>query len=411
MTEKYKLDDICDFVNGGAWSDKEYTHEGIPVLKVSNFKPNGFEIENPSYLSVDALKTYEKNLLTVNDLVIATVGSHPNLTNSAAGRSCIIPESISGFLLNQNAVCVKSKDEDVLCQKYLCYLGQTHEFKHYIQSRGKGAANQMRIAIGAIKDYEVILPSILTQRRIAEILSAYDDLIENNQKQIKLLEEAAILLYKEWFVKLRFPGHENTKIVDGLPEGWCPGILEDAIEFDPKVKLDKDKLKKSIPMAALNTSSMILDEGQFTETYLNAGSKFQNGDTLLARITPCLENGKTAFVSGLQDLDGAVGSTEYIVMRSKRLNPYMVYCVARSNSFRQIAINSMAGADGRQRVQADKLKSTPCLIPPSYLVDLCGNRLQPVFQRISSLNQQCLQLKIARDKLLPKLMNGEIEVL
>ena len=96
-----------------------------------------------------------------------------------------------------------------------------------------------------------------SQKHIADILSAYDDLIENNQKQIKLLEEAAQRLYKEWFVDLRFPGYENTKIVDGVPEGWNWCKLEDAIQLDPKVTLTKERMKQFIPMSALSTSSMV----------------------------------------------------------------------------------------------------------------------------------------------------------
>lgn len=176
-----------------------------------------------------------------------------------------------------------------------------------------------------LKSVIIDKPPIETQRRIADILSAYDDLIENNRKQIKLLEEVAQRLYKEWFVDLRFPGHERTKIVDGVPEGWESCILDDVIEFDPKVRLDKDRIKQFVPMSALSTASMVLDMNEISETTSNSGSKFQNGDTLLARITPCLENGKTAFVHGLETDEGAVGSTEYIVMRSKKLNPYMVY--------------------------------------------------------------------------------------
>lgn len=307
----------------------------------------------------------------------------------------------------KNVALFKCGDE--MKAKWLYYFLCSPNGKGQLYGNQKGSSQQF-VSLTQLRNLPIPVTDPSYMNEVVDILSAYDDLIENNQKQIKLLEEAAQRLYKEWFVDLRFPGHETTNIVDGMPEGWNAGVLEDVIEFDPKVKLDKEKLKKSVPMAALSTSSMILDEGQFTETHSNAGSKFQNGDTLLARITPCLENGKTAFVFCLPDTDGAVGSTEYIVMRSKELNPYMVYCIARSNSFRQNAINSMTGADGRQRVQVDKLKSIPYFIPPSDLVEQCGNILQPVFQKINSINQQCLRLKNARDKLLPKLMSGEIEV-
>lgn len=116
-----------------------------------------------------------------------------------------------------------------------------------------GAA-QRTVSLGSLRNIKIDVPSLESQKHIADILSAYDDLIENNQKQIKLLEEAAQRLYKEWFVDLRFPGHENTKIVDGVPEGWNWCKLEDAIQFDPKVTLTKERMKQFVPMSALSKS-------------------------------------------------------------------------------------------------------------------------------------------------------------
>ena len=223
----YKLDEVCDFYNGGAWSDKEYISDGLPVLKVSNCKNKGFQIDNVNYLPVTLKEKYAKNKLRIGDVIIATVGSHPSLIESAAGRSCVVNSLVEGFYLNQNAVCVRTKNLDVLDQRYLGYLCKERNFMHYIQNKGRCAANQMRIAIGAIKEYELDLPDIDIQRRIAHILSAYDDSIENNQKQIKLLEEAAQRLYKEWFVDLRFPGYENCKIVDGVPVEWKKKKLDE----------------------------------------------------------------------------------------------------------------------------------------------------------------------------------------
>ena len=257
---------------------------------------------------------------------------------------------------------------------------------------------------------EIPVPPMDMQQRIAAILSNYDNLIENNQKQIKLLEEAAQRLYKEWFVDLRFPGYEITPVVDGVPEGWELCRLEDVIEFNPKIPLSKERLKQSVPMSALSTSSMTLDTEEFAATFSNSGSKFQNGDTLLARITPCLENGKTAFVAGVESDEGAVGSTEFIVMRSKGINPYMVYLLARDGSFRQSAINSMTGSDGRQRAQADKLKVLPYLKPTDQIMRLFARYVEPMFIQIQKKNEQNVRLRQARDRLLPKLMSGEMEV-
>ncbi len=207
---KLSLDDLCIFVNGGAWSESEYVSSGHPVLKVSNIKGSSVDVDNLSYLSDEGLKKYERNVLQENDLVIATVGSHQGLIQSAAGRTIVIKKNVAAYLLNQNAVCLRTKRPDLLDQRYLGYMGESELFKNYIQVRGRGAANQMRIAVGEIKKFIPILPPLPIQKKIAGILAAYDDLIENNLKRIKLLEEMALITYEEWFVRLRFPGHEPT---------------------------------------------------------------------------------------------------------------------------------------------------------------------------------------------------------
>ena len=257
---------------------------------------------------------------------------------------------------------------------------------------------------------KVPVPDMQTQKHISSILSAYDDLVESNQKQIKLLEEAAQRLYKEWFVDLRFPGHETTPIVDGIPEGWSMCTAGNVIEFNPKTPLKKGCIKQSVPMTALSTSSMVLNSSEFTMTESNSGAKFRNGDTLLARLTPCLENGKTAFVAGITSEEGAIGSTEFIVMRAKKINPYMVYLLARTEEFRKTAINSMTGSDGRQRAQVDKIMQFPYLLAPQSTLEAFSQLVEPIFEQVYLKNSQIAQLSQARDRLLPKLMSGEIEV-
>lgn len=311
------------------------------------------------------------------------------------------------FNAYQRTYIIESANEEELNIRYLYYA--LNQQLRLLKTMSSGSTTKF-LTIRMLDNLDIPLIGINIQTQIVNILSAYDDLIENNQRQIKLLEEAAQRLYKEWFVDLRFPGHENTKIVDGVPEGWNWCKLEDAIQFDPKVTLTKERMKQFIPMSALSTSSMVLDESQFTETTSNSGSKFQNGDTLLARITPCLENGKTAYVSGLKSSEGAVGSTEYIVMRAKTINAYMVYLLARTDDFRQSAINSMSGSDGRQRVKSDKLKMLDYLHPTSELVEKFENVEEPIFEKIYRLSKQMQQAKQARDLLLPKLMSGEVEV-
>ena len=369
-------------------------------IRARDIKKGKVDSSDLGYISKEVKDKIARYIVQEDDVVVSIAGT--------IGEVGYVPSELDGVNLTENAVRLTNFTEGVF-SKFVLYWLMTEWSYEYMNGVAAGSA-QPKLGIYKIEQIPISLPSFEIQHRIADILSAYDDLIENNRKQIKLLEEAAQRLYKEWFVDLRFPGHEHTKITDGVPEGWTKCSLGDVIEFDPKVQLAKDRVKQFVPMSALSTSSMVLDMAEFREITSNSGSKFQNDDTLLARITPCLENGKTAFVHGIQSPEGAVGSTEYIVMRSKRLNPYMVYLHARTDGFRQSAINSMSGSDGRQRVKADKLKALSYLLPPATLVNQFGQVAAPIFELVFDLNEQTFQAAQARDHLLPKLMSGEVEV-
>lgn len=243
---------------------------------------------------------------------------------------------------------------------------------------------------------ETRVPSPELQCRIADILSAYDDLIENNTRRIAILEDMARRLFEEWFGRERECGDVKPVRIDSM------------IDFDPKTKVPKDGLKPFLPMPCVPTNSMVVSEWEARVG--NAGSKFLNGDTLLARITPCLENGKTAFVDFLPEGEAGFGSTEFIVMRGRLVPPEFVYCLARSEAFREHAIKSMSGATGRQRVSSAAVAQFEVCEPDSEPLRQFGNAVRPMFAMVRSLADANINLRATRDLLLPKLISGEIEV-
>lgn len=389
--KEIELGAICEFINGGAWSDKEYVSSGIPVLKVSNFKPNGFLIDDINYLPLSDTQKYAKNKLLLNDVIIATVGSHPNLQDSAAGRSCVVNSLVEGFYLNQNAVCIRTTDSEILDQRYLGYLAKSREFQHYIQSRGRGAANQMRIAISSIKEYKFYLPKIEIQRRIADILSTYDDLIENNRKQIKLLEEAAQRLYKEWFVDLRFPGHEHTKIVDGVPEGWEKRTVGSLI--------DKPIRTKQIPTADYQTDGMIpvIDQSrEFISGYTN------DTESLVQSNVPVIVFGDHTRILKLIQFPFAKGAdgTQLICSSSNHMPQRLLYC-----SLLNIDLSNYHYARHFKYLKAEVI-----FVPTVEIANLFESIAEPLYTKVQRCREICYQAQQARDRLLPKLMTGEVEV-
>lgn len=394
------LSDICELIVDCPHSTAKDEGAGYPLIRTPNIGRGRLILDDVHRVSKDIYdKRNARAIPQDDDLILAR--------EAPAGNVAIIKNG-EQVCLGQRTVLIRP-DKRKVYPDFLVYYILAPQQQYELLGTANGAT-VAHVNIPVIKALPVELPAIEVQQKAADILKAYDDLIENNQKQIKLLEEAAQRLYKEWFVDLHFPGCVETEFVDGVPEGWQACSLDDVIDFNPKLTLDKERIKESVPMSALSTSSMVLDSREFTKTMSNSGSKFQNGDTLLARITPCLENGKTGFVDNIESPEGAVGSTEFIVMRSKRLNPYMVYLLSRTEDFRKTAINSMTGSDGRQRAQVNKIKSYSYVLPPKDIISAFGKNVEPIFLKISKCNRYCKELVEARDRLLPKLMSGEIEL-
>lgn len=385
------LGELCSFVNGGAWSDSDYCHTGIPVLKVSNCKNSGFSLSEISYLSHDLREKYKQNKLQIDDIIIATVGSHPQMVESAAGRSCIVTHEVVGYYLNQNAVCIRTVNPSVLDQKYLFYLSKTKKFMHYIQNRGKGAANQIRIAIGAIKDYTLELPRIVEQRRIVAILSAYDDLIENNQKQIKLLEEAAQRLYKEWFVDLRFPGWENTKIVDGVPEGWERATVGSLLR-----KISRTKQILACDYQIDGTIPIIDQSRDFIAGYTN------NTEARIELNEPIIVFGDHTRILKYITFPFAKGAdgTQLIISSSDRMPQSLFY-------FSLIHVDLSNYHYARH---FKYLKESVVLVPTRIIAQSFDSIVQSIMSRIQVLRDNSFKASKVRNQLIPKLMSKETEV-
>lgn len=343
----------------------------------------------------------EAFILDQGDVLVAmTEQSHGLL-----GSSVWIPTS-NRLLHNQRLGRIVDLDETRLNKRFLYYLFNTRDVRHQIAASASGTKVR-HTAPDRIGQVVVNLPPPKVQCRIADVLSAYDDLMENNRRRMALLEEAARQLYREWFVRLRFPGREHTRVTDGVPEGWERVPAPEAIGINPRTPLSDELEHWWVQMADLPTDSMVIQNAVKREG--RGGSKFRNRDTLFARITPCLENGKTGFVNFMAEGEVGRGSTEFIVLRSKRLTPEFVYCLARTYDFRENAIKSMVGSSGRQRVQESCFQEFLVLVPSRRVLTLFAESVEPLFQQIKVLHLQNQKLRAARD-LLPRLMSGEVAV-
>jgi len=394
------LNEICELIVDCPHSTAYDEGKGYPLVRTPNIGRGRLIYDGMHRVCEDVYNARNARAVPQeNDLIFAR--------EATAGNVAIIQKD-EKVCLGQRTVLIRPNSK-LVDPNFLAYFLLAPKQQYNLLSTANGAT-VAHVNMPTIRNLKLELPEFSIQKRIATILSRYDTLIENYQKQIKLLEEAAQRLYKEWFVDLRFPGYEKVKVVDGVPEGWERKKLGEIIELDPKVPLAKERVKQFVPMQALSVNSMVMDQTQFSLTTSNSGSKFQNGDTLLARITPCLENGKTAYVNCIESNEGGIGSTEYIVMRSLCYSKYMVYLLARSYKFREYAIKCMSGSDGRQRVQKDKLSLYMICVPKKNLIAKFDCFAKPIFAKIKNLSSQIRNLTESRDRLLVKLMSGEVEV-
>ena len=320
------------------------------------------------------------------------------------------------------------RGSDRLLGRFLHYVIASRQFTDYVLSVQTGTAVP-HISGNQIRGYEFLVPSLPEQRAIAHILGTLDDKIELNRRMSETLETMARVLFKSWFmvfdpVRAKAEGHDPglprplaglfpTRLVHSelgeIPEGWKLSSLPEVIEVNPSRSLRKSEIAPYLDMANMPTQGHT--PGCVVDRPFGSGMRFMNGDTLVARITPCLENGKVAFVDFLKDGQIGWGSTEYIVLRPRQpLSAEFAYCLARSDKFREFAIQSMTGSSGRQRVPAQSLDHFRLAVSPQPISDAFGRAVGPMFARASEAVAEARTLAALRDSLLPKLISGEIRL-
>ncbi|GHB36241.1 restriction endonuclease subunit S [Mongoliitalea lutea] len=388
-----RLGDIAEFINGGAWSDKEYTNTGIPVVKVTNLKNGTVDLNEVNYIPESSLDKYGRHMLRKGDLVIATVGSHPNLVASAAGRATIIPSIAEGALLNQNALCIRANSE-ILYQGYLGYLGKSDLFQGYVKSVGRGAANQVRIALGLIKEFSFELPPLPIQRKIASILSAYDDLIENNLKRIKLLEEKAFLRYKGIVKEEKLEKHILSDFGD-IITGKTPSTTIGDYFGDDVPFIKTPDMHNQI---FIEQTDQMLSE---------LGAKSQ-GKKFLPPLSLCVSCIGTAGVVGITSKPSQTNQQINSIVFDEPKNVYFFYALMSQMKEQLDALGSNGSTF--TNVNKSKFENMEVFVPNQEILNEFAEEFEAPFSLILTLQKQNSKLREARDILLPKLMNGQIEV-
>jgi type I restriction enzyme S subunit len=278
-------------------------------------------------------------------------------------------------------------------------------FKEQVEQLRSGVA-QPQLPIRDIKKIELAIPPLNVQQNIVDTIGAYDDLIENNRRWMALLEEAARQLYREWFVRLRFPGHEHTRIIDGVPEGWEPttfGDLCDAIREIVKPNA-LEPGTAYIGLEHLPRRSITLSEWGSAEQVTSSKHRFRAGEVLFGKIRPYFHKVGIAFVDG-------VASSDAIVIRPRDPS-YLgfVLMTASSDPFVAATVQTMREGSKMPRADWKQMQAYPTSLPPHGLLTSFQETIESIVEQLKILTFANQKLRTARDLLLPRLMGGEIAV-
>lgn len=384
--EKVRLGDVCIKIGSGSTpkgGSKVYVKNGSAFIRSQNVYNLFFDYNGLVYINDKCAEQLKNVSVEKFDVLL-------NITGDSVARTCIIPTNVIPARVSQHVSIIRPI-KNVLNPFFLNYYLATPFMQSFMLSLavGKGASRNA-LTKNIISNFEIPCPTIDIQNRIVNILSAYDGLIENNQKQIKLLEESAQRLYKEWFVNLRFPGYENTPIIDGVPEGWSKGCVGDIAVFKRGKTITKTQIVEgNVPVVAgglepayyhnkANTIAPVITvsasgaNAGFTKLYYN--NVFASDCSFAdAKTTPCL---------------------------------YYIYAFLKDN---KLSIDALQKGSAQPHVYAKDINAMGLIIPCKQLIlDYCYC-VSGIFSKIKILFDQINKLTEARDRVLSKLVNGEIE--
>ena len=393
--ETIKLGDCCEITSSKRIFDSEYTDHGVPFYRSKEIIEcsQGQSISEPLYITnqrYDEIKN-KFGVPVAGDMLLTSVGT--------IGIPYIVKETDEFYFKDGNLTWFRNFTNK-LCAQYLYYWVTSKEGTGVLNNTTIGSS-QKALTISALKNIEITVPPIENQRRIADILFAYDDLIENNRKQIKLLEEAAQRLYKEWFVDLRFPGHEHTKIVDGVPEGW---------EKQPLSSIADIRMGQSPKSEFYNQIGEGLPFHQGVGSY---GNRFVRDETYSTSFTRIAEAGSILFsvrapVGRLNITKNkiVIGRGIAALNHKSRLQSFLFYML-KERFFKD---NLVGNGSIFASISKEELLNQQFIIPCEDIMVQYDKAAQNIDDRIATLDRQTELLTQARDRLLPKLMSGEVEV-
>lgn len=418
------LRDFCRKPNGGIQTGPfgsqlhraDYVDAGVPVIMPTNIQAGRLAEDGIARVSEAKADELKRHRVRIGDIIFSRRGE--------VDKCAVVTEREMDWLCGTGCLLARV-DPKLADARFIGYHISLPETRAWLQQNAVGLV-MPNLNTGILESIPIHAPSRIEQEQIADLLASLDAKVDLNRQLAATLEEMARALFKSWFVNFD-PVHakaegRNTGLPanigalfpdnfddDGLPNGWTWGTPENLVEVNPTTRIDRANDAPYIDMAALPTQGHRIKSA--VPRPVGSGARFKNGDTLLARITPCLENGKTAFVDCLDDDAIAWGSTEFIVMRPLEGTPEpLAYLIARDSSFRSHIIASMSGTSGRQRAPSEAIGRWNMAIPTEAVISAWGDAVTPMFYGIRAKSVEAEQLTDLRDTLLPRLLSGDLRV-
>ncbi|MDO8436561.1 MAG: restriction endonuclease subunit S [Nitrosomonadaceae bacterium] len=414
--QHHPLYSFARWVNGLAFRDIQFTQTGKPVIKIAEIKGG---ISGQTKFTTQTFD--EAVFVRSGDMLFSWSGQPETSIDAFWWRG---PDG----WLNQHVFKVTPNDD--LDPTFFFYVLRYLKPSFVGIARNKQTTGLGHVTKRDLENIDAAYPPLAEQKAIAHILGTLDDKIELNRRMNATLEAMARSLFQSWFVDFDpvrakldgrkpagldaattalFPDHFQESSLGHIPQGWEVKPMSEVIEVNPRRTLKSGAISPYLDMKNMPTQGHAADE--VIQREFSSGTKFQNGDTLLARITPCLENGKSAFVDFLENGQVGWGSTEYIVFSPKLpLTPEFGYYLARSDALRLHAIQNMTGTSGRQRVPSECFTQFQLAVPPEKIAQLFGEITKPWMTRIHANIVQSRTLATLRDALLPKMLSGELSI-
>ena len=402
---RYTIGQLAEIIDGDRGKNYPKQDEFYPqgyclFLNTGNVTKEGLIFEENQFIMKEKDEALRKGKLKRGDIVYTTRGT---VGNAGYYNSSVPYENVR---INSGMVILRSNGE-IVDARFLYQILKSEYYRPYFKQYCTGSA-QPQLPIKNFSQIYLNVPDIKTQHRIADILSVYDDLIENNQRQIKLLEEAAPRLYKEWFVNLRFPGHENTKIVDGVPEGWQWCKVRDVADINSSAlpKNYKEDFIDYVDLGSVRCGHIeTRTRYNLNEAPGRAKRCAKDGDIIWGMVRPNLK--AYALVTNPKETD--VFSTGFAVLSAKKVPYSYLYCAVTQEEFVGYLVNATNGA-AYPAVKPVHFEVADILKPDDKVLEQFHSVADSIYRKKEALENQNHNLRESRDLILPKLMSGEVEV-